>query len=66
MSGGLPGLVAGEEGLRIGLSNSRLGWPNLVLQTPCVTPVDSEFGLGISLSEQTEERRSPKRSPSVG
>ena len=38
----------------------------LVLQTLCVTPAGSEFGGGIGLSGQMEERHSPERSLNPG
>lgn len=46
--------------------DTRAELAKLVLQTPCVTPADSEFGEGIGLSEQMEERRNPERTPSPG
>ena len=35
----------------------------LVLRTPCARPADSEFGGGIGLSGQTEEKHTPKSPP---
>ena len=65
---GLPELVAAGESLCTVLTaeDTKVGLAKLVLQTPCVTSVGSEFGGGIGLSEQIEERRSPKNVLSPG
>ena len=65
----LPELEGGEGSLCTGLIvvDTRAELAKLVLQTPCMTPNGSEFGEGIDLSGQMEERHnSPKGHPVQG
>ena len=65
---GLPELLAEGESLCTVLTaeDTKVWLAKLVLQTPCVIPVGSELGGGNGPSEQTEERRSPEKFPSLG
>ena len=58
---GLPELVAVGEVTVLTAEDTKVGQVKLVLQTPCVTPADSEFGGGIDLSKQTGGRRGPEK-----
>lgn len=57
---GLPKLVAVGEVTVLTAEDTKVGQVKLVLQPPCVTPADSEFGGGIDLSKQTGEGVAPK------
>ena len=53
VSRSLPVLIAVGESLCTVLTaeDTKVGLAKLVLQTPCVSPVGSEFGGGIGISE---------------